>query len=184
MKNLKMSALVIGVFGIFLGISGCAPSGGGGGGGGSSSSGESTALEETWVSNCYPQELFGNTSYTISTTKIAGNSSTAELKTYSDDQCTQESSGFDFRSEGTFTLEDGDILDGKQLTKQTLSFTVKYSEGFFALFFPIGSTHTTVTQYYLDGDTKYFTDDYHDATNNNEYVPPTKIEYDRYDVKQ
>ena len=45
MKNKKNSALVIGVVGTFIGISGCAPSGGSE----SSSSGKSTASGETTI---------------------------------------------------------------------------------------------------------------------------------------
>ena len=178
MKNKKILALVMGVVGTFIGISGCASSGGGE----STASGETTILEGTWVSNC--QSEFLGVAYSITTLKYTGNSTSLEAKTYSDDKCTQTSSGFDFRSDGTFTVEDGDILDGKKLTKITQTFTVKYSEDLPAIFYPIGSTHTETHQVYLDGKKMFETDDSLDASNNMEYIPPTKIEDNKYSVKQ
>jgi hypothetical protein len=183
MKNLKMSVLVIGVVGIFLGISGCAPSGGGGSG--ESSSGEPTIMEGVWVSNCQ-YESFLNV-YTKDTGTYLGNTLTGEQFTYSDDQCTIRSSGADFRYESTFIVENGDILDGKQLTKFTITMKVLFSEGFVALFFPIGSTHTLISQEYIDGNKMYETDDTNNLSltgSGYDYVAPTQINYDYYVVKQ
>jgi hypothetical protein len=106
-----------------------------------------------------------------------------EQLTYSDNQCTQVSSGNDYRAEGAFTLEDGGTLEGKQLTKITATMTVLFSEGIAALFTPIGSTQTIVAKQYLDGDTSYETDDSYDLFTG-QYREPTKIVYEEYLVKQ
>ena len=40
-----------------------------------------------------------------------------ETLTYSDAECTQRSSGLDFRANRTFTIETGVVIGGKQLIK-------------------------------------------------------------------
>ena len=40
-----------------------------------------------------------------------------ETLTYSDAECTQRSSGLDFRANGTFKTETGGIVEGKKLIK-------------------------------------------------------------------
>jgi hypothetical protein len=165
------------------GGSGSAGSTGGSGSAGSTGGGSGsmvTIAEGVWISNCRKEDLGG---YIRFTNTFAGNTYKLEQLTYSDNQCTQVSSGNDYRAEGTFTLEDGGTLEGKQLTKITATMTVLFSEGIAALFTPIGSTQTIVAKQYLDGDTSYETDDFYDLFTG-QYREPTKIVYEEYLVKQ
>ena len=146
----------------------------------SNNSGEPTIMEGIWISNCRAESLGG---YIRFTNTFAGNTYKLEQLTYSDNQCTQISSGNDYRAEGTFTLADGGTLEGKQLTKITATITVQFSERFAAVFTPIGSTQTIVAKQYLDGGTSYETDDFYDFFNG-QYSEPTKIVYEEYLVKQ
>jgi len=163
-----------------VGSGGGSGSGSGGSSGGGGSSSATTIVEGVWVSNCRAEDLGG---YIRFTNTFVGNTYKLEQLTYSDNQCTQVSSGNDYRAEGTFTLEDGGTLEGKQLTKITATMTVLFSEGIAALFTPIGSTQTIVAKQYLDGDTSYETDDFYDLFTG-QYREPTKIVYEEYLVKQ
>lgn len=181
MKNLKMSALVIGVFGIFLGISGCAPSGGGGGESSSGSSGESTVLEGTWVGLCESSVM----SYIQDTYIFAGNTIDLNRRTYSDSSCTNLSSGDDLRTSGSFNLEDEEIIDGKQLKKINWVLNTTYAEGLIALFFPVGQTTKYSSALYIDGDKAYWGDGQsQDFSGNSPYTNSTHINYDSYIVRQ
>ena len=187
MKNLKMSALVIGIFGIFLGVSGCAPSGGGGESS-SGSSGEPTALEGTWLSDCDPSFAF----FTQGSGQWSGSSYVGETKTYSDSECTNKITGSDFRVVSTNTkVTTGPTitteLNGKsgdyQLTKMEGTFKVEHAEGLAAAFFPIGTTYDTVEYLYIEGDKMYDTDGaFNSLTKEN--TEPTTIDNETFWIKQ
>ena len=106
-----------------------------------------------------------------------------ETLTYSDAECSQRSSGLDFRANGTFTTEAGGIVDGKQLTKINYVSNVTHAEGFVSLFFPVGSIQNVSYENYIDGNKMYATDG---ETNplDGKYVDATQIKYDKYWVKQ
>ena len=48
---------------------------------------------------------------------MSGTKYNDETLTYSDAECTQRSSGLDFRANGTFTIETGGVVSGKQLIR-------------------------------------------------------------------
>ena len=151
----------------------------------SNNSGEPTIMEGIWIGNCQEESFQGF--FLQEKVTYMGNTAKSEQFTYSDDQCTQRSSGGDMHIEGTFVLDDGGLLDGKQLTKMTMTFTVISAEGLALLFFPVGSTHTLITKIYIDGDIQYETDDNNELLltgNGYKYIEPTQIEYDKYLVKQ
>jgi len=162
MKNLKMSALVIGVFGIFLGVSGCSPSDGGGEGS-SGSSGEPTILEGTWLGDCEPSFAF----FTQGSGQWSGSSYVGEIKTYSDSECTNKITGSDARVVSTNTkVTTGPTitteLNGKsgdyQLTKIESTFEWEYSEGIAALVYPAGTIYENLYYVYIEGDKMYEVD--------------------------
>jgi len=168
-----------------VGSGGGSGSGSGGSSGGGGSSSATTIVEGVWVSNCQYESFLKV--YVKEKLTNVGNTFTTEQLTYSDDQCTIRSSGADFRGEGTSIVENGDILDGKQLTKSTSTIKVLFSEGFAALFFPIDSTHTLISQKYIDGNKMYETDDQNNLSltgSGYDYVAPTQINYNYYLVKQ
>ena len=187
MKNLKMSALVIGVFGIFLGVSGCSPSDGGGEGS-SGSSGEPTVLEGTWLGSCEPSFAF----FTQGSGQWSGSSYVGEVKTYSDSECTNKTTGSDFRVVGTnnkvttgptITTELNGESGDYQLTRFESTFEVKYSEGLAAAFFPIGTTYDTFDDLYIEGDKMYDTDGGFNYLTK-ETTEPTTIDNETFWIKQ
>jgi hypothetical protein len=113
-----------------------------------------------------------------------GTKITLEQSTYSDDQCTQRSSGGDVKANGTFSIEEGGIVDGKQLTKINWVITYTYTEGFLALFIPAGSTQNTSSEVYIDGNTMYDTDGQTNLFGDGSYVNATQIYDNEYWTKQ
>ena len=140
-----------------------------------------TILEGTWVGNCY----VNGGQYSRETTVYSKNIFTTDSLQYSDDQCTQRSSvglAGDFRANGTFTIENGSIIDGKQLTKVNSVMTIIYSEGLVALLLPIGKTITGYNEFYIDGNVRYSTNGGLDALTG-VYNEPTEINYENYSVR-
>ena len=145
--------------------------------------GATTVMEGTWIGVC-DEEGFGNGTFTKEIVKYVGNTFDLEQLTYSDAQCTQRTSGLDFRANGTFTIEDGGTFDGKQLKKQKATWNVTYSEGFIALFLPIGHSYDATSYIHLDGNKYYYTDGGSNLLTGEKDAPSTEIRYDDYYVKQ
>ena len=174
MKKPHLSTFTLLWFSFVFLFNGCAPSGGG--------NSSSPDYEGTWVSQCKESEESAG-SYTRDTFSLSGTNFNNEVLTYSDAECSQRSSGLDFRSNGTFTTEAGGIVDGKQLTKINYVLNVIHAEGYVSLFFPVGSILNVSYENYIDGNTMYATDG---ETNplDGKYVDATQIKYDKYWVKQ
>ena len=122
MKKLHLSTLNVLWFSLVFIFNGCAIT----------DSKGSSDLEGTWVSQCKESEESAG-SFTRDTFSLSGTNFISEALTYSDAECSQRSSGLDFRSNGTFTTEAGGIVDGKQLTKMNYVLNVTYAEGYVSL---------------------------------------------------
>ena len=108
MKKFHLSTLTILCFSFIFLLNGCAAPGGG--------NSSSSDYERTWVAQCKESEdisgLYIRNIFSLSVRKYND-----ETLTYSDVECTQRSSGLDFRAYGTFTIETGGVISGKQLIK-------------------------------------------------------------------
>lgn len=140
-------------------------------------------LNGTWTDLC--QFDFWSTQYSQNTYTFNGNTFSSETKTYSDDSCTERSSGSDFRSNGTFSLENEGVVDGKQLTKINWNMTIAYAEGNNAFFFTEGQTYNLASAWYIDGEKMYATDGF-STTNSDfgDYEEATQIIYEYYFTRQ
>ena len=147
MKKPHLSTFTLLWFSFVFLFNGCAPSGGG--------NSSSPDYEGTWVSQCKESEESAG-SYTRDTFSLSGTNFINEVLTYSDAECSQRSSGLDFRSNGTFTTEAGGIVDGKQLTKINYVATITYIEGH-SLLLSVGSTYNLFYENYIDGNKFYST---------------------------
>jgi len=135
---------------------------------------EATILEGTWSDGC----LAGpNGQYGQAFSTYIGKTVRMTAQAYSDDQCTNPiASDINLRLNGTFTLEEGGKIDGKQLTKINSSLSVEHSEGLLASYYPVGMTFDAATEYFIDGDKMYGTDAYTDIFNDGSYKNATQID--------
>ena len=108
MKKFHLSTLTILCFSFIFLLNGCAAPGGG--------NSSSSDYERTWVAQCKESEDISGL-YIRNIFSLNGTKYNDETLTYSDAECTQRSSGVDFRANGTFTIETGGVIGGKQLIK-------------------------------------------------------------------
>ena len=171
-------------------ISACSAEVGSGstGSSGSTASGEATILEGTWLDDCEPYFAF----FVQGSAQWSGSSYVGELKTYSDSECTNRTTGFDFRVIGTNTkVTTGPTitteLNGKsgdyQLTKIESTFEWEHAEGLVALFFPAGTIYDNIYYLYIEGDKIYEVDGGFDYFTN-ETTEPTTIDNETFWIKQ
>ena len=174
MKKPHLSTFTLLWFSFVFLFNGCAPSGG--------SNSSSPDYEGNLVAQCKESEDISGL-YIKNTFSLSGTKYNDETLTYSDAECTQRSSGLDFRANGTFTTETGGVVDGKQLIKINYVATITYIEGPFSAFYPVGSTYNLFYENYIDGNKFYSTNG---ETNplDGKYVDATQIKYDKYWVKQ
>jgi hypothetical protein len=140
-------------------------------------------LNGTWTDLC--QFDFWSTQYSQNTYTFNGNTFSSETKTYSDDSCTERSSGSDFRSNGTFSLENEGVVDGKQLTKINWIGTTAYVEGINSFFFTAGQTYNLASAWHIDGEKMYATDGFSTTDSDfGDYEEATQIIYESYFTRQ
>ena len=108
MKKFHLSTLTILCFSFIFLLNGCAAPGGG--------NSSSSDYERTWVAQCKESQDISRM-YLTNIFSLSVRKYNDETLTYSDVECTQRSSGLDFRAYGTFTIETGGVISGKQLIK-------------------------------------------------------------------